>query len=112
MHATLDRLGRTIERNTATIDRNTATIERNMLAFERNQQAFERNQQAFEDLQVVIRENRILGERNAQGFAEDLREILNRHDAAFNELRDEIRANTRAVWRMVDRWGEGPTPAS
>src|SRR3954451_12157663 len=52
----------------ATVERNTQAFERNAQASERNAQAFERNERAFEDLQLVIRENRLLQERSLERF--------------------------------------------
>jgi hypothetical protein len=78
-----------------------ATLDRIDETFERNTHAFDRNTQAFDDLGVVIRESRFLQERSLQRF-----------EAAIDDMRAEIRANTDAILKMLDRWGEGPTPAS
>jgi hypothetical protein len=71
----------------ATLDRVDATIDRNT--------------QAFEDLQVVIRESRIREERALQRF-----------EATMERISADVNAHTEAIWRLVDRWGEGPSPAS
>ena len=96
----------------ATLDRIDATIDRNSDAFERNSEAFDRYVRAFEDLQAVIRESRVREERALQAFEQRL-------DANATLLARQMEANTRrteamteALWRMLDRWGEGPTPAS
>jgi hypothetical protein len=85
---------RILRRLHATLDRVDATIDRNT--------------QAFEDLQVVIRESRIREERAFQG----LERAFARHDAALEDMRADIRANTEAILRLLDRWGEGPAAAS
>jgi hypothetical protein len=68
----------------------------------------ERNARAFEDLQVVIRDSATRQERA-------LRVVERRLDAGTAQIRantEATRAHTEAIWRMLDRWGEGPTPAS
>jgi phage-related minor tail protein len=65
----------------------------------------ERNAQAFEDLQVVIRDSATREERALTHFEQAL-------DAWTQRVSEQLEANTAAVWRMLDRWGEGPTPAS
>jgi hypothetical protein len=65
----------------------------------------ERNAQAFEDLQVVIRDSATREERALTRFEQAL-------DAWTQRVSEQLEANTAAVWRMLDRWGEGPTPAS
>ena len=69
--------------------------------FDQIDATIERNTRAFEDLQVVIRENRLLQERS-----------LARFEQRMEDMGRQIRANTEATWRMLDRLGEGPTPAS
>jgi hypothetical protein len=71
----------------ATLDRVDATIDRNT--------------QAFEDLQVVIRESGIREERALQRF-----------EATMERISADVNAHTEAIWRLLDRWGEGPSPAS
>ena len=99
--ATLDRVNETIERNNQAFERNNQAFERNNQAFERNNQAFDRNTAAFEDLQVVIRESRVREERAFRSF-----------EAKLEEFGAIIRAQTDAMWKLLERWGEGPTPGS
>jgi hypothetical protein len=68
----------------------------------------ERNAQAFEDLRVEIREGRIRSERSLQSFERRMEQMGSQIEAST----ERTRAGTRAIWRMLDRWGEGPTPAS
>ena len=35
-----------------------------------------------------------------------------RQEARHEEMLDQMRAGTEAIWRMLDRFGEGPTPTS
>lgn len=56
---------------------------------------------AVDDLRVTLRDMNARQERV-------LREVV----AAIVDMRAEIRANTEATWKMLDRFGEGPTPAS
>jgi hypothetical protein len=35
-----------------------------------------------------------------------------RQEARHEEMLDQLRAGTEAIWRMLDRFGEGPQPAS
>ena len=69
--------------------------------FDRIDTTIDRNTQAFAELQAVIRENRLLNQR-----------ALERFEATMERLDEQLRANTEATWRMLDRWGEGPTAAS
>lgn len=71
-------------------------------------EVIERNTRAFDDLIVALREIRMSQDRIT-------RELV----AEISDQRAEIRAqtarleaHTRAIWKMLDRWGEGPTPAS
>lgn len=92
-----------LERNDQVIERNTKAFERNVQASERNAQAFERNAQAFE--------------RNTKAFERHSR--AGGHTvAALKSIRDEIadgrderRAQTQALLRMLDRLDEGPQQA-
>jgi hypothetical protein len=34
-----------------------------------------------------------------------------RLNASLDDMRDQLRANTEATWRMLDRFGEGPATA-
>jgi hypothetical protein len=68
---------------------------------ERNNQALEHNARAFEDLQLVIRESSLRVERALQAF-----------ERRMEHQNARIQAGTDAIWRVLDRWGEGPTPAS
>ena len=75
----------------------------------------ERNAQAFEDLQVVIRDSARREERSLQGFERALEAFerrMERRGLQTEANTAQIRAQTEAIWRMFDRWGEGPTPAS
>ena len=115
LHETLARVDATIDRNTRGFERNADAFERNADAFERNAEAFERNAEAsdrntraferhaeaFDDLQTVIRETRILEERALQRF-----------EATMDRISADVNAHTEAIWRLLDRWGEGPSPAS
>ena len=67
-----------------------------------------RNAQAFEDLQVVIRDSARRQERSLQAFERRMERMGKQIEA--HTARTE--AGTRAIRRMLDRWGEGPTPAS
>ena len=75
----------------------------------------ERNAQAFEDLQIVIRDSATRHEKALQ----QVDRALDRVDRALEHFEDALRENTQwtragteAIRRMLDRWGEGPTPAS
>ena len=89
--AVFRRLNETLDRIDSTIDRNT---------------------RAFEDLQLVIRESRIREERALTHFEEALDAWTSRVSAQLEANTAQVRAQTAAIWRMLDRWGEGPTPAS
>ena len=87
IHASLDRIDGTIERNT----------------------------RAFDDLQVVIRADRIRGDRTLHAVErsyEGMMRSLDKLALAIDELRQESREHTSAIRSMMDRLGEGPTPAS
>ena len=84
LHATLDRIDSTIDRNT----------------------------RAFEDLQVVIRESRVREERALTHFEEALDAWTSRVSAQLEANTAQVRAQTEAIWKLLDRWGEGPSPAS
>jgi hypothetical protein len=75
---------------------------------DRNTRAFERSEQAFSDFQLAFRQDRLRAERVYQEQLAATMEVR----ASIAEMRDEIRANTQAILRMLDRWGEGPSPAS
>jgi hypothetical protein len=56
---------------------------------------------ALDEFRVALREMNLRQERVLTGFMAELA-----------DSRAQLRANTEATWRMLDRWGEGPTPAS
>ena len=66
-------------------------------------EALERNTRAFEDLIVAIREFRLSQDRNGR--------VLERLAAEIVDQRAETRAQTRAVLKVLDRWGDGPAAA-
>jgi hypothetical protein len=68
----------------------------------------ERNAEAFADLQVVIRETATRQERSLQAFERRMERLGKQIEA--NTAR--VQAGTDAIWRMLDRWGEGPSPTS
>ena len=80
-----ERTDRVIERNTGAIDRNTEAIDRNAHAFDRNAQAFERNTEAW---------GHTVGAMKAI-------------TASLNDMRGEIRAQTEAIYRVIDRMDDG-----
>ena len=84
------------EEAAALIARFDARLESTDAILERNTQAFERNAQAFEQ------NNRAWGHTVAAMKA--IRDELADH-------RDETRAQTQAILRMLDRWDEGPRKA-
>jgi hypothetical protein len=63
---------------------------------------------ALDDLRIEIRQSSLRQERVMQQFERRL-EML---EAEFADSRDERRAHTQALWRLVDRLGEGPAPAA
>lgn len=70
--------------------------------------AIERNTRALDEFraalrQMNLRQERVLGEVVA--VLADMRAEIRAHTA-------RLEAHTEAIWRMLDRWGEGPTPAS
>lgn len=112
LHAKFDQIDATIERNTRAFERNEAAFERHEHAFERHGQAFE---QAFEDLRIAMREDRVLAERRTQAFEQTLGRLVERLDDMGVEIRantTQLKALTDATFKMLDRFGEGPMPAS
>ena len=70
-------------------------------ALDRNTAAFERHAEAFDDFRDAFRQDRLRSERM---FSELL--------SAVGEMREDIRTHTKAIESLLDRFGEGPTPAS
>jgi hypothetical protein len=87
--AHLERSDRALERMDARMARNDDVLERNAQAFERNTQAFERNTKAWGHTVAV--------------FTAVLKSI--------EDMRDEIRAQTQAIYRVIDRLDEGRSGA-
>jgi hypothetical protein len=88
-----DRFDAVLERFDAHLTRFDALLERNDRAFERNTRALEQNTQAFE--------------RNARGWGKTV-EVLTAMERRLEDMGDQIRANTQALLRVLDRLdGEG-----
>lgn len=92
-----------IERNQAAFDLLIAASDRNTEAFERNSEAFERNSEALDrhaatvaDLRGFIRETSVRNERV-------WRSVL----AELDDIREETRAQTQALLRVLDRMQNG-----
>ena len=101
LHEKLDQIDDTIQRNTDAFDRHGAAFDRLNAGFDRLNEGFDRLDTAFDDLQVVIRENRLLQQRSLEHL-----------EAFVEQINADAEARMGAVRRMLDRWGEGPTPAS
>lgn len=56
---------------------------------------------ALDDFRIALREMNLRQERV-------LRELM----AELADGRAQLRANTEATWRMLDRWGDDPAAAS
>ena len=101
--AAFDLLIAASDRNTEVLQRNSEAFERNSKAFERNSEAFERNSEALDrhaatvaDLRRFIRETSVRNERV-------WRSVL----AELDDIREETRAQTQALLRILDRMQNG-----
>lgn len=113
------------EPHRALLDRATAAIERMDARLERHERAFERHGVTIEkllrrwdehDALFAAREERLMGrwERSEKLFVEAMSEIsleLRMVGERLDDMGDQIKANTQAVLRALDRFGPGPETA-
>jgi methyl-accepting chemotaxis protein len=90
--ASLTRIDETLERQTEAFDRHAAAFERHAVAFERQSEAFARQEQALALM--------------ARGFERNIA-ALDALTKVLADMSDQIRANTQAVLRLLDRFGNG-----
>jgi hypothetical protein len=96
------------------LERDRTAFEAMMEAHERNREEFERNRRSYEDLKTFTRD---LTRRNEVVWREVVTELRAGQDrlagmqAAIADMRDEIRANTQAVLRVLDQMDGGAEPA-
>lgn len=86
--AHLEKMDGSLLRQEAVMERNTQALDRNKEAFDRNTEAFERHGRAFE--------------RHGQFILGAMNGVVR----TLDDMRDEIRANTRAVLKLLDRFDE------
>ena len=72
--------------------------------------------EALQDIRVELRQMSLRGERLAQGYLralEDMSGVLEGMSGVLADMSDQLRANTKAVLAMLDRFerGDGPAPA-
>lgn len=66
----------------------------------------ERIDRSIEDSNLYIRESGLRFER----FMQRIDRRMERLEEESRESRAQLRANTDAIWKLLDRWGEGPPP--
>ena len=77
--------------------------------------AIERNTRAFERLEAFLRDERLLHDRRMAAVERSYERMERRFElqiATLDDLLERSREHTRAIRSLLDRWGEGPTPAS
>jgi hypothetical protein len=78
-------------------ERHRQAADRNAAAFDRNAAAFDRNAEAHKDLRRFIEEILLRNER-----------VHNKVIAELEDMRRETQAQTRAIFRVLDRLPPGP----
>jgi hypothetical protein len=63
---------------------------------------------ALQDIRVELRQMSLRGERLAQGYLRALEDM----SRVLEDMSDQLRANTRAVLSMLDRFERGDGPAA
>ena len=88
-------------------------VERHVAAFERHEVVFERHDRAFERIEGGFNRMEARAERTEAAYQESQR-LWETHLAALNglvriidDMREQVRANTQAALRLLDRFGEG-----
>lgn len=66
----------------------------------------ERIDRSIEDSNLYIRESGLRFER----FMQRMEHRMERLEEESRESRAQLRANTDAMWKLLDRWGDGPSP--
>ena len=97
-----------LERNSAAFERHAEAYDRHAAAFERNSAAFERNSAAFERHAAALDGQRDTFRVQAEIFEAGFRGMIEKLD----EMSRDIRANTQAVLRLLDRFDGGPQPST
>jgi hypothetical protein len=59
-----------------------------------------------EETRLYIRESGLRFER----FMQAMEHRMQRLEEESREGREELRASTKAIWALLDRWGYGPPP--
>lgn len=95
----LRRLDDHIARMDEVLLRQEGAIERNTRAFERSERAFKRSEQAFEKSDQRFELNRLAFERTFAGIDAMVK--------VLEDMRQDIRANTQAVLKLLDRFDNG-----
>ena len=99
----LARIDAHLERGEQIMERHTVAFERLMEAFDRHERAFERHEQAFESFAAKQKQS----ERFLDGLMTRQEQAWLRTEATLievrNDVRDDIRALTKAVLQILDR---------
>ena len=95
-----------LRRIDAELARTNAILEEDRAARRREAEA---HGEALQDVRVELRQMSLRGERLAQGYLRALEDM----SGVLEDMSDQLRANTRAVLAMLDRFerGDGPAPA-
>jgi hypothetical protein len=83
-----------------------AAFDRNMRAFEHLDQTLETQARAFERQGRAFEHQGRGFERQARGFGVMIA-VLRQLSERIDDQSDQIRANTEATWRMLDRFSNG-----
>lgn len=94
----------------AAFEQQERALERLALIFERHDRAFERMEARWERVDAGVNRMEAGLERNDRAWVNNIA-ALESIRTALEDLSDQIRANTRAAWHMLDRFGEGGEPA-
>lgn len=118
-----------LERATAAIERMDRQAALQQASFDRQAQAFDRHERTLEQLVMEMREDRVAAEareermmrrfeRSENVFINAISDIdkniqrnnerLDELGAGLREIRDSIRAHTKAIFAMLDRLGPAP----
>jgi len=98
------------------LERIDAELARTNEILEQDRAARQRETEALQDVRVELRQMSLRGERLAQGCLralEDMSGVLDNMSGVLEDMSDQLRANTRALLAMLDRFerGDGPAPA-
>lgn len=102
------RVVQALERNTAAFERHAEASDRHAAVLERNSAVLERNSAAFERHAAALDGQRDTFRVQAEIFEAGFRGVIEKLDG----MAGDIRANTQAVLRLLDRFEGGPHPST